>query len=84
VTLETLTVGISRTAHATLCELAALSHEPMTVVLDKAIEAYRRQRLIEEVNASFAALRADPEAWREEQQDRAAWDATLGDGLEAE
>lgn len=31
---------------------------------------------------SFAALRDDLEGWRYEQDERAAWDATLGDDLE--
>jgi predicted transcriptional regulator len=82
--METLTVPISPAAHATLRELASSSNETMSAVLDKAIEAYRRQRFLEDLNASYAALRADPEAWAEEQRDRGAWDATLSDGLKAE
>jgi hypothetical protein len=80
--METLTVRISRSAHAVLRELSEEVDEPMTEVLSKAIEAYRRQRFLDALNADFAALRADPDAWAEEQQDRAAWDATLADGLD--
>ena len=43
----------------------------------------RYQWLIEETNRAYAALRADPEAWREELAERALWDATLLDGLDA-
>jgi hypothetical protein len=56
--------------------------EPMTDVLDKAIEAYRRQRFLETLNADFLALREDPAAWKSVQQERDEWDATLADGLE--
>lgn len=45
------------------------------------MEEYRRRRFLEEVNAAYAALREDPEAWSEIEEERSAWDATLGDGL---
>ncbi len=54
----------------------------MQAVLEKAIEHYRRQRFLDATNAAFAALRNDPERWREELEEREAWDATLADGLE--
>jgi hypothetical protein len=38
----------------------------------------------EEVNASFAALRSDPEAWEEEFAERKLWDSVGADGLESE
>jgi hypothetical protein len=50
----------------------------------KAVEAYRRQRFLEESNRAFAALRTDPETWKTEQAEREAWDMTLADGLEQE
>ncbi|WP_406698171.1 toxin-antitoxin system protein [Singulisphaera sp. Ch08] len=54
----------------------------MTEVLGKAIEEYRKKRFLEGLNADFAALREAPAAWAEEQEERAAWDATLADGLD--
>lgn len=54
----------------------------MQQVLDQALELYRRQRILEETNAAYAALRADPAAWAEVEAERRAWDATLADGLE--
>ncbi|AGA31654.1 hypothetical protein [Singulisphaera acidiphila] len=77
-----LTVRISRSAHATLRALSEEVDEPMTEVLDKAIQEYRRKRFLEGLNADFAALRENAEAWAEEQQEREAWDATLADGLD--
>ena len=44
-------------------------------------EAYRRRRMLEQTNAAYAALRADPQRWAEELEERAAWDATLADGM---
>ena len=54
----------------------------MTEVLDKALDAYRRKVFFEQMNAGYAALRADPEAWAEFEAERKAWDATLMDGLD--
>ncbi|MBI4310658.1 MAG: hypothetical protein HY681_02660 [Chloroflexi bacterium] len=39
----------------------------------KAVEEYRRQRVLEQANEAYAALRADPKAWLEN---------TLADGLD--
>lgn len=75
-------VRISRAAHATLRVLSEELGEPMTEVLAKAIEEYLKKRFLEGLNADFAALQADPAARAEHQQDQAAWDATLADGLE--
>ena len=71
-------------ARETLRELAAQTGESMQTTLHKAIETYRRQRFLEETNAAFQALRENPEAWKAEQEERAAWDSTLADGLEEE
>jgi len=80
--METLTVRISRSAHAILRALSEEVDEPMTEILDKAIQDYRRKRFLEGLNADFEALKKDSGAWAEEQQERAAWDATLADGLD--
>ncbi|MBW3625895.1 MAG: toxin-antitoxin system protein [Armatimonadetes bacterium] len=53
----------------------------MQKVLDRAVEAYRRQRFLEEANAAYGALRLKPDTWREEQEEREAWEATLADGI---
>jgi predicted transcriptional regulator len=79
---ETLTVRISRSAHAALRSLAEETDESMTEVLDKAIEAYRRASFLAGLNGDFAALRQNRTAWEEEQQERRAWNVTLADGLE--
>ena len=76
------TVRIKPETHAKLKELAKLAGEPMPETLDKAIEAYRRQKFLEDVNHSFAKLRDDETAWAQEQAERHEWDVTLADGLE--
>jgi hypothetical protein len=76
-----VTVKINAETYAKLKEAVAETGEPMIVVLAKAVEAFRRQTFLEGVNADFAALRNDRRAWAEEQSERAAWDATMADGL---
>ena len=69
--VQSLAIRISRTAHATLRRLAEEADEPMTEVLEQAVEAYRRQRFLEALNEDFAALRGDETAWAAEQDERA-------------
>lgn len=57
--------------------------EPIDQVLDKAIEEYRRSRLLAESNSAYAKLRANREAWQEELAERHDWEATLADGLDS-
>jgi hypothetical protein len=80
--MASLTVRISPGAHKLLGELAKTSGESMQAVLDKALEAYRLKCFLEGLAADFAALRADPAAWKEELQERALWEGTLMDDLE--
>ena len=82
--MPSVTVRISTKAHKSLKELSDLTGEPMPAVLDKAIEAYRRRQFLQGLADDFARLRQNPKAWRQELEERAQWDATLADGLEAD
>ena len=79
--MASLTVRIGTTAHRTLQALAEQTGTSMQSVLEQAIEEYQRKCFLEGLNADFAALRENPKAWQEERRERAAWDATLADGL---
>ncbi len=76
------TIPINEGSHRILKELAEQTGQTMTDVLDKAIEAYRRKLFIEQLNAGYAELRADPKAWAEHLAERQLWDSTLMDGLD--
>ncbi len=78
----TTTIHISEHTRDVLRELAQVAGVSMQEVLEQAVEAYQRERLLAEVNAGYAALRTDPQAWQEWQEELSAWDATLADGLE--
>jgi len=83
-TAQSPNIRISPQAKAILRQLAKREGKSMQSVLDDAIERYRRDRFLDEVNAAYAALRSDPKAWKEEQAERALWDRTLADGLKSE
>ncbi len=78
------TIRISEASHQFLKKMAEQSGQTMMVVLDTAVEAYRRKLFFDQMNAGYAELRADPEAWAEHLAERKLWDTTLMDGLEVE
>lgn len=80
--MATLTVRVGQESYRMLKELSQQTGEPMPVVLARATQEYRRQRFLEGLADDFAALRADPEAWREEEAERATSDIALADNLE--
>lgn len=75
------TVRLQASTHRALKELSGHTGESMSEVLTKAIEEYRRKLFLAGLSNDFAALRADPQAWREELAERRAWEATLSDDL---
>jgi len=48
-------------------------------VVHEALELFRRQQLLADMNQGFAELRRDNAAWDEEMGERDVWDVTLGD-----
>jgi hypothetical protein len=77
-------IRVKDETRAILRNLSREMNEPMQEVLAKAVEAYRRRRILDLSNAAYAALRADPQAWQDLLDERAAWDVTLADGLEGD
>ena len=82
--VENPNIRISPHSKAVLRALAKQEGKPMQAVLDQAIEHYRREKFLDEVNAAYDNLRSHPKAWKEERAERALWDKTLTDGLEKE
>lgn len=78
------TVRITEAARDSLRQLAEREGRSMQEVLELAIENYRRQRFLEQINEGYAALQQDPQAWHTYQEDLQLWDNTLLDGLPSE
>jgi hypothetical protein len=79
--VQSSTVRISEAKLQLLRELSAQTGESMQSILERALENYRRELLLEEANRAYEAMRNDPEAWREELEERELWERTLADGL---
>ena len=70
--------------HTLLQELAAKTGKQHQEIIHEALEAFHREWLLDEINAAFALVKRDHNAWREEQAERAAWDGTALDGVTSE
>jgi hypothetical protein len=70
--------------HALLQELAASTGKQHQEIIHEALAAFHRDRMLDEINAAFAAVKRDDSAWREVQSERIAWDGTTADGLTSE
>jgi hypothetical protein len=79
---DSATIRITNRSRETVRTLAREMGLQQQVVLDLAVEAYRRQVFLRDANSAYAALRDNPAAWGAEQEERAAWDAAVGDGVE--
>ncbi len=73
---------INERTRAALRELARERGEPMSRVVEHLVDSARAERFFADADAAYERLRRDPHAWAAEQDDRAAWEATLDDGLE--
>lgn len=78
--MGTATVRVGSEALSVLHELARIEGVSQQSVVERALEAYRRLKLLEATNAAFAAWRNDSAAWKEEEAEREAWDRASADG----
>ncbi len=76
-----LTIRVGRATHELLRSLAEGSNTTITAVVDRAARDLQRKQFWVDFNAKATALKADPEAWANLQQENAAWEGTIADGL---
>ena len=74
-------VRMSEASHRLLKKVAAREGCSLQSALEKAVEAYDRVSFFKHLDREYKALRADPEAWREEEEERQLLEGTLMDGL---
>lgn len=74
---DTIMAHLPEETRLMLEELAELDRAPLRAVLAEAVKEYWGRRIIDASNDAYRTLRADPHAWREVQEERALWDATL-------
>jgi predicted transcriptional regulator len=80
--MATHTIKIDPEAHERLRRLAESEGQTMQQVASKAIEEFELSRFFDKCDEAYAALRANPQLWRQELAERAEWDVILLDGLE--
>ena len=80
--IKSTTIRVTGQARETLRQLSQITGKRQQDIVDEAVEAYRRQVLLDTANVAYAALRSDTAAWKAELTERQAWDATLGDEQE--
>jgi predicted transcriptional regulator len=80
--MESHTIRVNKKTIDEVRELAEKAETTMTAIVEAAVREYRAARFWQELNAGYAALKADPEAWADYQKEISAWDCTLSDGLE--
>jgi len=79
-TSKSTTIRVTNRARDTVRKISEITGKQQQEVVDEAVEAYRRQILLEKANQAYAALSSDNEAWTTELEEREAWDVTLADG----
>jgi hypothetical protein len=76
-------IPISETTLARLRELARWDGISLNEALDQAIQSLYDRKFWEATTAGYAALRSDPVAWAEIEEERRSLEGTLMDGLDA-
>lgn len=80
--MSTSMLAVDEKTRTRLQELSKKTGKSEQEILDQAIEDYRRKVFLETVNADYAALRADPAAWGEIEEERRTMQGSLMDGLD--
>lgn len=80
--MRATTVRVRPETRAVLEELAQSSGASVSEVVDRAVDDLRRRQFLEGLAEDFARLRANPEGWQAELEERNEWECTLADGLE--
>ncbi|HXC25710.1 MAG TPA: hypothetical protein VNU46_07325 [Gemmatimonadaceae bacterium] len=76
-TASTTTIRVSTADRDIVQELATALGRTQQEVVHEAVERFRRNQLLQAMNAGFVRLRATPGAWEGERTERADWDITL-------
>lgn len=77
------TMRILDTDHQLVQALAERTGKQHQEIIHEALDNYQREALLDEINAGFERLRAQPAEWKDEMQERRLWENTLADGLDA-
>lgn len=51
------------------------------VLVERAVEEFMREQFLRKTNKEYADIKANPQLWAKELQEREEWNGTLKDGL---
>jgi hypothetical protein len=77
------TMRIQDSDHQIVQALAERTGKLQQDIIHEALDTYQREALLDEINAGFARLRSNPTEWDAEKEERALWENTLSDGIDA-
>jgi len=78
--MSSIQVRVSESVHSTIRGIAIETGESMQSVVERAIERYKRELFLENLNRDFETLRNNSSDWNAEVEERELWDATSNDG----
>jgi predicted transcriptional regulator len=73
------TIRVSNPTHDRFARLARATGRPMSRLVDEAADALERRVFFEELTTGYERLRADADAWREVDAERATESGVLSD-----
>lgn len=77
-------IRVSNAAYSKLEKIAEDTGFSRQDVVDQALQNLERDAIFKQAHEAYAALRANPQLLREEQEELTLWETTLADGLEDE
>jgi hypothetical protein len=80
--MATSSIDVTDSTRDLLHAISQQTGKTIPEILDKAVEEYRRKIFFEGLDQDYAALKADPEAWAQELEERKLFENTLMDGLD--
>jgi hypothetical protein len=72
---------VDRATRQSVEDIARRVGSSMQEVVAQAVEAYRRQIIVDEANIAYGRLRADPQASEAFDREHEIWEHALSDGL---
>lgn len=75
--MRTTTMRISLETHNVVCEMADQAGVTMQQIVEEAVEAYRRRRLLEAINKAYTVRQNDYETLHTLDREMDPWDVTL-------
>ena len=82
--MPTVTVRVRPQTYRVLRDMARKHNESLLDTLDRVVEEAWRTQMFKEASEAYVTFAADPGAYAEWRTELAAWDVTVGDGLQLE